>query len=212
MSLDFFFDDNDGLSLPPFENPSSTETDAQSGDATTSISNVVLGDNIMTSGSHNIKTAVLDVEPNLHKNGNIEVLLSSMDRFGAEVIVPLTITLDQVNDPVLVSLDCPANPENSTQQELSGTAPAATGVWNIELQVEEDVPLQFALSAVDDADGIGNAPLSMLNGAGVSASSPHGSSPASFAISQSLQANRSTLQPSNSPQRLKLPLVKTTIT
>ena len=190
LSLDFFFDDNDGLSLPPFENPSSTETDAQSGDATTSISNVVLGDNIMTSGSHNIKTAVLDVEPNLHKNGNIEVLLSSMDRFGAEVIVPLTITLDQVNDPVLVSLDCPANPENSTQQELSGTAPAATGVWNIELQVEEDVPLQFALSAVDDADGIGNAPLSMLNGAGVSASSPHGSSPASFAISQSLQANQ----------------------
>ena len=81
-------------------------------------------------------------------------VLDDTDRFGVEVTLPLHIDLTPVNDPVSLSLVHNGAEDSPLSTVLSGITPAAFGMWNTSLTVDEDAPLSFTVSAFDEADGI----------------------------------------------------------
>ncbi|MCH1583309.1 MAG: hypothetical protein L7S63_09340, partial [Flavobacteriales bacterium] len=104
LAFELFIVDHDGQSLPPFGNPTPQPVTASCSQATVDIMELGLSGTIMTNGSQPGKFVVVTVDPFENVNGTIQVLVTSTDRFGTEVTLPLNIDLTPVNDPVALSL------------------------------------------------------------------------------------------------------------
>ncbi len=160
LTFELFIVDHDGQSLPPFGNTTPQPVTASCSQATVDIMELGLSGAIMTNGSQPGKFLLLTVDPFENVNGSIQVLVTSTDRFGVEVTLPLHIDLAPVNDPVSLSLVHNGAEDSPLSAVLSGVTPAAFGMWNTSLTVDEDAPLSFTVSAFDEADGIVTSALS----------------------------------------------------
>ena len=164
LAFELFILDNDGQSLPPFGNTTPQPVTASCSQATVNIMELGLSGAIMTNGSQPGKFLVLMVDPFEHVNGTIQVLVTSTDRFGTEVTLPLNIDLTPVNDPIALSLDNDGAGTLAHSTVLSNEVPATSSLWAVEMQVEEDTPLNIVFNATDVADGIGGSPITGVTG------------------------------------------------